>query len=283
VLAPSLEAEQLLSKLGPSDTGADYLMRRATSSARIGALFELAQYGAFASELQSELQHVRAIGNVAAVLQLALNETLLDELLDRRHQVVERLEQQRQQLPPVDFSVYHALHMIAICRAGALSGEHRWALRLLEQDWPRFQRSPLRGGANLALHARNVRLHLLVTRHILTSSAVANVPRALRTEIRALASKGPRAETSMLYQSARLALAAGDKARAVASMRKGLERTGPSIHSDRARYALGMMIGGAEGAAICAESERALQQRGLIQISGCIRADFPELCGSDWR
>ena len=283
VLAPSAEAEQLLSKLGPSDTGADYLLRRATSSARIGALFELAQYGAFASELQSELQHVRAIGNRAAVLQLALNETLLDELLDRRTQGVERLQRQRSELPPVEFSVYHVLHMIAVCRAGCLSGQYQWALRSLELDWPHFQRSLLSSGANIALHARHTRVQLLVTQHILTSRSVKDVPRALGAEIRALFASDPRARASMSYQSARLALAAGDKARAIELMRQGQQHKGAGIHSDRMRYAFGLVVGGAEGAAICAEAEHALQQRGLAQVTGCMRADYPELFSSEWR
>jgi tRNA A-37 threonylcarbamoyl transferase component Bud32 len=281
VLAPSLEAEQLLSKLGPSDTGADYLLRRATSSARIGALFELSEYGAFASELQSELQTVRAIGNRAAVLQLALNETLLDELLDRGRQGLERLEQQRLELPPVEFSVYHALHMIAVCRAGCLSGELSWAIERLEQEWPRFQRSPLRSGANIAIHARHTRLHLLVTQHILTARSVANVPRALEAEIRALAASDPRAKPSSLHESARIALATGDKPRALALMHESLACAG-ARHPDRVRYGLGLMIGGDEGATICAESQRALQERGLANVTGCMRADFPEHF-REWR
>jgi hypothetical protein len=272
-----------LSKLGPEAHGADYLSRRATSSARIGALFELAEYGAFATELQAELQRVRAVDNVAAVLQLALNETLLDELFDRRDQVVTRLEQQRKQLPPVDFSVFHALHMISVCRAGGLSGHGRWAVALLEQDWPRFQRSPLRTAANLAQHARYTRLHLLITQHILTSPSVADVPAAIRGEIRALSANDPRSAVSMLHESARLALAAGDRDQAVQLLRRAETYDGPGAHRDRVRYGLGVVMGGQEGAALCAESERALRDRGMVQLSGCLRADLPELFGGEWR
>ena len=49
------------------------------------------------------------------------------------------------------------------------------------------------------------------------------------------------------------------------------------------RYGLGVVMGGQEGAALCAESERALNKRGLAQLSGCLRADIPQLFGAEWR
>jgi hypothetical protein len=49
------------------------------------------------------------------------------------------------------------------------------------------------------------------------------------------------------------------------------------------RYGLGVVMGGQEGAALCAESERALNNRGLAQLGGGFASGHPELFGTEWR
>jgi hypothetical protein len=277
VLAPSYEAERLLRTLPTSTIDSEYYVRMAVVSARVGALHELSDYRGFATELHAALEEARATENRAAILQLALNETLLDEINARPEASIARLDRQRQQLPRGCFGVYHALHMLSVYRAAAATREYAWGQRYLDEDWPRYLRSPVRRTANIAFFAQSGRVQLLVSQHLAQGGHEADLPRATRSEITTLARLGGRGAAQADVHRSRLACAAGNQQLAIELMRRAIGGAAGAFDKERTRHALAMMIDGDEGRALRAESEGVLRERGVADPAAFVRASFPEL------
>ena len=283
VLEASYEAERLIRSHVTGRFDGGYYVRLAVVSARIGALYELCEYQRFASELESALQEARATENRGALLYFALNETMLDEIRDRRDAAKKRLEQQRSELPSVGFGSYHALHMISVMQAACTSRDYAWGVRLMEQDWPVFMRSPLRRAANLALLARAYRLRLLLNHEHATTGRVSD---RLRPEIELLARSQLKGRAAPLADTlrARIAHGAGDRAAAIQLLRRASEHASASmIDRARARYGLGLVLGGEEGAAMREQCEVELRERGLVNPMRHCQGSFPELFPPDQR
>ena len=277
VLAPSYEAERLYRTLAASRFDGNYYMRLAVTSARIGALQEMGNHRTFIAELEPALHEARSTENIAAQLNLALNETLRDELCSRSELSVERLDRQRSWLPAVGFGTYHMLHMIAVCYTAVASGRDEWGMRYLEQDWPRFERAPARRSANIAHYALAARARLLLDHHS-KRGELSGVRSAIAAQVEQLA-RSPLArgvQVADLLRS-RLAYTAGDKALAERLLRRLSERGIAIAESEGARYALGTLTGGDEGAALCAASEAAMREHGLPDSIAYLRGAFPEL------
>jgi hypothetical protein len=277
VIAPSYEAERLYRSLAASRFDGSYYMRMAVVSARIGALQELADHRTFVAELDASRQEARATENIAAELYLALNESLLDERCGRSEASIERLERQRAWLPTRGFGTYHVLHMIGGCIAAAAARRYEWGLRLLEQDWPRFEKSRAGRAANIVLYARACRARLLLNHHHGSKGDLSIVRCRIRADIAALTGLrlGRGAQLADVLR-ARLAYAEGDREQAIGFLRRACD--GPTLHEgERARYALGLLIGGDDGQLLCAASRLALQESGLPNPDAYVSASFPEL------
>jgi hypothetical protein len=277
VLDPAAEAEQIFRTLTQNHAAASYYLRVAVAAARIGALYEVGDYDAFARQLQSVLAEARATDDIAAQLHLCQNETLLDEIngdADRAHA---RLELQREQLPRGQFGVYHALHMLAVMTAASFSGRYAWGLRHLEQEWPRFIHSPLSSTAQLALLSRMYRCRLLLNHYLAQPdpSLLSGVQQELRRLAKMKATRGPLFVHS---QRARLAHHSGDKPGAIAELRRAIEQPGlATVEAVRIRYALGTLLDGDEGRQLISECERSLTERGIRDPIRYLRGYFPEL------
>jgi hypothetical protein len=276
VLEPAYEAASLYRSTAATGRDGNYYARLAVASARIGAHYQLSNYRAFASELQSALQELRATENRAGLLHFAANESLLDELLDRPKLSIARLEQQREQLPRRGFGTYHALHLMAVCATACAAGEHAWGIRWLEQDWPRFVRSPMHRTANIALLAYGTALRLLISHRATggTSALDARVPSLLATMAKSHL-KGAAPAVDLLR--GRLAFLDGDRQRASELFGRSAERARTVLEGERARYAHGFLIGGERGRELQAQAERALSERGMVNPARRIEASFPEL------
>jgi eukaryotic-like serine/threonine-protein kinase len=283
VLAPSYEAERLYRSQEGSRLDGSYFPRLSVVAARIGALYERADYRVFASELQAALDEAQATENVTAQLQFAFNATLLEELSGRSEDSIERLDRQRELLPARGFTLYHALHMIAVCHAACGTGEYAWGRRYLDLDWPRFLRSAMARSNYLAYLARSARARLLFNQHLLVRGAVDR--RQIDAEITALerSHRGGRGMASANVQRARLAHLEGDSARAVELMQRSIERCSPT-DVERTRFGMGLMLAGEQGAALCEQSVSALREAGAIDPHSYLRGYYPELmAGSTWR
>jgi tetratricopeptide (TPR) repeat protein len=276
VLAAAYEAEELYRSLVARRFDGSYYIRLAVVSARIGAQYELSEYRAFVSGLAPALQEARATGNRAAMLHFSLSEAVRDELLDCPEASLARLQLQREQLPRVGFGTFHALHLIAVLLTACAAGDHDWALRVLEEDWPRFLRSPMHRAANLALIARALRVRLLLNHEYATTGTLS--PRLAR-EIKQLTRSQLKRRAAPMADTlrARLAHAAGNRALAIQLLERASAGCTQLVDAERARYGLGVITGGERGAALCAEAERTMRERGVVNPMRLFKASFPEM------
>jgi hypothetical protein len=76
---------------------------------------------------------------------------------------------------------------------------------------------------------------------------------------------------------ARIRRASGDQEGAIALLRTAVEMHGFGYDVERARYALGLMIGGDEGAALRSQCEHRLRERGAANPVKLMGFSFPEL------
>jgi eukaryotic-like serine/threonine-protein kinase len=281
VLEPASEAEQIFRTLAQRSADANYYMRLNVAAVRIGALYELGDYRAFADELSRALREARATDNIAAQLAFALNETLLDELTDQTNGTLARLDRQRQQLPRGEFGVYHALHMVAVTFAACWHRELAWGMRYMEEDWPRYLGSSLRATAQIAALARWSRLRLLLDHH-LANGAQTSYAAELQSGLGKLikASNTSRSLSFAYSLRARLSFGNDDKQSAISLLRTFSELPAGRVsmaEADRNRYALGRMLGGDEGAQLVRDCERSLAARGVQNPGRYARGYFPEL------
>jgi hypothetical protein len=270
VLEPAGEAVQLCQE-GIAESEEAYYLRFAALTLRIGALYALGDFRKMATELSAALSDAYATENRAATLILACNQTLLDELLDRPEQAVVRLRQEREQLPKNGFGTYHALHMGAVCIAAACTGEYDWGGRILEQDWPRFLRSPTRRSANLLVMMYTYRARFLINRHVAEGGSLAR--------LRATVENVPLPPAFAEYRvrtRARLAYLAGDRVGILPNFRKALDLVA-GAYKWPDTYLLGRLAGGSEGDALCTEAQQRLLEQGVVNPTKYLRGLFPEL------
>jgi hypothetical protein len=275
VIETSYEAERLCRE-DTTDRGGGYHLRFGVVSTRIAALYQLGDYARFAAELRSALDEARANENVAAELSLALNETLLDHIQGRITQALERLARQSRQLPATDFSVYHALHMLSLCYAANAAGRYDWGAEQLDKFWPAFQRSAVRRSM-LGLTASNYRCSLLLSQYVVGGRKDSVTLERLRRDVEKVARgyrDSQRAYAQMLR--ARIAWIEREDARAIELLRQVLALP-RFLYTEHARYALGRVIGGAEGSRLCAESEAKLAELGVTDPARFLTTSFPEL------
>jgi hypothetical protein len=273
VLAPASEAERLCRE-GAVESDAGYYLRFSAASIRIGALYALGDFRAFAVELDGALSEARATENEAALLSLAWNETLKEEIEDCSEASVARLIAQRDKLSKGGFGLQHALHMIAVCVAACNSGRYAWGLELLNQDWQRFVRSPVRFSIMLATSAHRERARLVIS-DFGERGTGSRALDEIRVHARRPSSNANVVATRALAR-ARLAYIDGDVPGAIALMRKASTASLPTYELPK-KYTLGRLMGGDEGAALSAEAEWNMLERGVVNPRHFVRGFFPEL------
>ncbi|HKU36837.1 MAG TPA: protein kinase, partial [Polyangiales bacterium] len=164
VLEASQKAERLYREDSRGDAVGDYYQRFAMLSARVGALHVLGENRQAHAELQSVLQDARATNNRSVLLHLTLCQAFDDEVLNRAAHSQARIVEQRALLPKGRFGPLHVLHMLAILRTACSTNDYAWADPLLAEDWPRWQRSPVRAGGFLCLLVHSARARYRLNR-----------------------------------------------------------------------------------------------------------------------
>jgi serine/threonine protein kinase/tetratricopeptide (TPR) repeat protein len=276
VLEPSYEAERIFR----ASSSADYYMRFAIVSARIGALYTLGDQWKFKAELSEVLEEARETDNRTALLQLTMNETVAEELDGQPERSIKRLEQQYRELPRGRFGIMHLLHMGAVMRVASATGEYAWAAEFSEPEWQRYRRSPVSRVPLLAFGIHTVRARFLLNRHVherSTGSAAA----LIRSEVRGLRRLTlPWAPPFATRMQARAAVIAGDRAIAIESLRQNVRIWGETASRDEAardQWALGRVLGDAEGAELMAAAEATLRTLGVLDPALDATYNFPEL------
>lgn len=276
VLEPSYEAERIFR----ASSSADYYMRFAIVSARIGALYTLGDQYRFKAELSAALEEARMTDNRTALLQLTMNETVAEELDGQPERSIERLERQYQELPRGRFGILHMLHMGAVMRVASATNEYAWASRLSEPEWLRYRRSPVSRVPLLAFGIHSVRARFLLNRHVYQRST-GDAAGLIGSEVLGLRRLAlPWAPLFAARMQARAALISGERSIAIERLRENFAKWSTTPSRDEAardQWALGHALGNAEGAELMASAEATLRALGVLNPLLDAAYNFPEL------
>jgi serine/threonine protein kinase/tetratricopeptide (TPR) repeat protein len=281
-LTYSVQADRLYRANLHSDgqIAGEYQNRITVAAVRIGALLNHGQIATAIGELEREVSEARATDNHTALMQFTYVWTIADLARNRPDQARERLLIERNRLPVDSFGPLHVLHLAAAVRIACVSGNYAWAQRLLDQDWPRFQRSMVRRSAFMSGLAHAARLRFLLQRHV-TEQRDGDVESLIASDLKALA-RLPKAMAAFAVTRARarVAYVKGDHPLAIERYREHIAACEESGHRDeveRGKYALGRVIGGSEGAELAERARAALGAMGVVDPLADVINTFPEL------
>ncbi len=276
VLEPSYEAERIFR----ASSSADYYMRFAIVSARIGALYTLGDQWKFKVELSAALEEARTTDNRTALLQLTMNETVADELDGHPERSIARLELQFQELPRGRFGILHLLHMGAVMRVASATNEYAWAAQFSEPEWLRYRRSPVSRVPLLAFGIHSVRARFLLNRHVHERST-GDAASSIRSEVRGLRRLAlPWAPLFAARMQARAAVISGQRTVAIDQFRENVASWNATSSRDEAardQWALGYVLGNAEGAELMTAAEATLRALGILNPVLDAKYNYPEL------
>ena len=278
-IGPAQEAERLYRLPEASQTYGGYYISLGVTSIRIGAHYYLAEFRASEAILQAALREVNATDNRAARLYLSPNEVNYLLTYDRGDEALAQLRQQRAQLPKNGFGMYHALHITSVCFAACATGRHEWGLACLQEDWPRFLKSPIRHAAFIRVLVHGARIQLLLNQHVAMHRKGRSLPVAkLKVEIDSL-DKSPLRGVAGSFAKlarARLALLAGDRPAAHKHLERSHSLADRQLDRERAKYAIGVLLGGQDGLKMQQSAVQYLSDQGLPDPRVYLRSYLPE-------
>jgi tetratricopeptide (TPR) repeat protein len=281
VVEPSYEAERLYRA---DSHGHDYFRRFAAVSSRLGALHVLGEQKRFLNELRATLQEARDTENAGAQLQMVLNQTVAEEVEGQPEVSIARLDRQRGELPKLHFGTLHVLHLSAVMCAASSTREFDWAQAYLDDVWPVFEQSMIRRNATLAYVVHTFRARFALNRYAIHRGPI-DPGTLVRDDARVIAKLAlPSSKATLMHVRGRVAALRGDKEQAIPLLRQSAEAYAAADRPTermRDRYALGVLIGGAEGEAIRSEAERKIRASGYENPTRVMQAYYPELLG--WR
>jgi hypothetical protein len=279
-LAPAYEAERVFRTASQDDPHGDYYRRMGCSSIRIGVLRQLGEYRPFLAELRNVRDEAHATDNRAALLQLSLTQTLAEQIEGQGAISRLRLDEQRHELPAGAFGILHGLHMVATMNCACWTGDYAWATEHLEATWQRYLRSAMHRTACLAALAHAQRACFLLNRHV--AERRSGDPRDLvRQDLRQLEKLSlPECRAAVSRIRARLEFLLDQRQSAAQHLRESAR-----VHQEiempheaaRDGYALGALLGGAEGDSMRSAAEQSLRDLGMIDPIADARAHYPEI------
>jgi eukaryotic-like serine/threonine-protein kinase len=276
----ALEAERLHSSNAATrvEIAGEYYHRFAVNAALIGALFQLGQVREASVALHKALQHARATENRTAQLHLAMVWSL-DDIVHGRPEVARaRLDADRPQLPP-GFGPLHLLHMVGVMRVGCAMHDYAWCNAVLAEMWPQFEASMVKRSV-LSLLAYGSHARLLLNQHVISGST-ADPEALLQRDLRAVRRRSQRLYVSGTRRFvARVAYIRGQHDVAMQAFREhteACERLGYRDEAERGRWALGQIMGGAEGQKLCDAAIQALTDLGFTQPLADMAFQYPEI------
>jgi tetratricopeptide (TPR) repeat protein/predicted Ser/Thr protein kinase len=282
VIASSAEAERIY-RASASNDEPEYYRRLLTVAARLGALCGLGDNRRFLAELHIAIDEARATDNRNVLLQVMLVQTIGEEIEGQAQCSRQRLEQQHLELPRGRFGNLHLLHIVSAMRTACSTGEYAWAATLLDQNWERYLHSPVRKSPFVAYLAHAARSRLLLNQHIAERRS-GDPAGSLRSDLRMLEKlNSPLCTATVLRTQARLAYIDHKPQVATELLRKSsamYAAIGAVPDATRDRYALGFIVGGAEGEALRAAAHQVQLDNAFVNPLGELRAYFPELIGN---
>ena len=280
VLEPAREAERLFRADSQDDPSGNYFRRFAVAAVRMGALELFGEYAEVDARLRSLLNEGAATDNRGLLLQLTLLQTHNEQNAGHAAWSRPRLEAQRAQLPDNCFGALHVLHMVAVMGDACWRGDYASAEDYVDGAWARFLRSPVRRAAYLGCTAHGAHARFLLNQYV-AQGRPGDPARAALKAIDAL-EKLPMpfaAATAQSYR-ARVAFLAGHPQQASTLLRAsatGYETLGMPHEMALNQYALGTLLPGDEGAALCSAAEQRLRALGVADPTADVRAHYPEL------
>jgi eukaryotic-like serine/threonine-protein kinase len=279
-LGASQAAGRMIRADSQDDPSENYARRGGMASVRISTLQFLGEYRVCASELQTLLEEASATGNRVFGLRLTRNQTLADQIAGHAAKSRPRLDAQSAELPTHSFGLLHVTHMVAVMSSACWTGDYAWANAYLESAWAKFLRSPVRHAAYLGLMAYAEHAHLLLNQHLAEPHS-GKAARVVRTDVRAL-EKMPLPWAAAFAQRfrARVAFLDGDRAAANAQLRLSastFQEIGMAHETARDQAALGALLAGEEGSALCTAAERRMREMGVADPQADLRSHYPEL------
>jgi hypothetical protein len=278
VLEPAARANQII--LEHLSVENHYYQRLALASARLGALSGLNEFELLRTELAATLAEAHATENRTTLLQLTLVETIVDEINGKPERSPPRLAEQRAELPEGRFSIFHVLHMLATLWASCATGGYELGLACLEQKWPVYRRSAAYHIAFLRQAAHALRSRLLLHQYAMDRTASHVLP-IIERDVQALAKLERLGSANWRHRvKARLDVIRGDTEAAVAAYRRSeaaFDKNGAVVDAARDRYAIGLIVGGDEGALLCSDAEALVRSKGAVDPVTLLTSQLPEL------
>jgi hypothetical protein len=276
VLEYSDAALQTLRNSPDADARGNYYRRHAVASMRTGALYALGRYHQLISELTDLLREARDTDNRALLLNLAFVQSLAEEIRDQALTSRPRLERQQSELPKNRLGILHVLHLRAVMQTACATRDYAWANQYLEAGWADYERSVFDRGGWLATGIRSNRSRFLLNQYVTLGADPSCLSRA-RADLAWFARRRIRVAEKRI--AARLAHIAGDDDKAIVRLREVCaerDAARPVAEWLLDRSALGALIGGDEGRALCDAAGRCLGELGVVNPRGLLRAYYPE-------
>jgi hypothetical protein len=280
-IAHAYAAEEIYETRSAGGDQGDYYYMFSVRAVRIGALQNLGRHIKAAAELRESLSLARATDNRAAILQVTLAQTAVEQVLERCASSRARLERERTELPQAGIGPLHVLHMAAVLRAACMTHEHDWAFGLVDEFWEPYTKSALRQNAYFAylLHVNRARLAL---HRFIAQGKQGKPERVVREDLRWLSSKAPEPfrAPSRSRILARLALLRSDRTAAAEHFRQSAAEhaaIGAQDEAARERFSLGYVLGDEEGAELQVAALSALRELGIIEPAQDLRGYYPEM------
>jgi serine/threonine protein kinase/tetratricopeptide (TPR) repeat protein len=276
----SYAAEEIYETRSAGGDQGDYYYLFAVRTVRIGALQNLGRHIAAAAELRESLALARATDNRAAILQMTLARTAMEQVIERCSSSRARLDRERAELPRATVGPLHVLHMAAVLRAACMNGEHDWALGVIEAFWETYLKSPVRYSAYFSYLLRASRSRLLLNRFV-AGDKRGDPAQLVREDLRWLSTKAPEPfqAPSRSRIAARLAFLRGDRAAAAENFRRSAEEhrsIGLLDEAAREQYALGYVLDDGDGALLQVAALSALRELGTLEPAQDLRGYYPE-------
>lgn len=259
----------------------DYFYMFAVRAVRLTALNALGRHSVVREELRDYLARAHATDNRAAVLQVALIQTTIERATDNCRSSRARLDAERMQLPKGGFGVLHLVHMIGTMQAACATQDYAWAQARLAEDWSAYLRAPMHGTAYTACVAHFAHARLVLNQRV-DSGAEGSAERAVKPDMRELLRlpATPLRDAVVTRLRARCAYLDGDTNSAIDLLRQSASALAEAFYQDepeRDRFALGCLVGGSEGAQLCAAALEALRECGVVDPIEELRGFYPEL------
>jgi hypothetical protein len=281
VIKYSQDAEQAYATRSAIGGHGDYFYMFAVQAARLTALYLVGRHIDARDELRDYLARAQATGNRAAILQVTLTQTLIERTFENCRSSRARLDLERTQLPKGNFGVLQLFHMISMLQVACATRDYEWARERLAVDWPAYLRAPIHRTAFLACNAHFTHARLVLNQRV-TSDAQGHALRAVQPDLHELERLpvSPLRDAFMLRLRARCAYFDGDSESAIEFLRRSAKAWTEAFSQDepeRDRFAIGCLLGGAEGAQLCAAAEATLRSIGVPDTIEDLRGFYPEL------